>query len=392
LVALRAQWLSCQFPGRNEVNVLLSYASGKDKAEGAHYLRVMQRMGHQVFRIGLANDDTDVAETNYVEAGYGPSTSLDAMVDVAGFPPDLFLYIDPGRFIPPGLESAPFPTACILCDTHRDLKARLLVARFFDHVFLYHRNYLPFFVEHPLGHIHWLPYACDLEYFRPSAATRDLDVAFIGKLICWSSERKGVLDDSRQRIMERIGRHWKTNELRYYRQAEIPEIYSRAKIVLNMPLADDLNFRTFEAMSCGAMLLTRRVDNGQEILFEEDEHFAAFSDEDELLEKLAYYLSHAEERRAIADAGLKEVRQHHRLDSRIQQLFDFVVENPRLKAPLRQMSLCQVDRCYAQLYAQLRLVDPMLSLVGRARRAGRPWLQLCSMALQTFGRRVKNGA
>lgn len=78
--------------------------------------------------------------------------------------------------------------------------------------------------------------------------------------------------------------------------------------MVNLPLKDDLNFRVFEAMSCGALLLTRRVANGQELLFEEGVHFAASKTEAELLEKIDYYLSHESERTTIATAGLAEIQ------------------------------------------------------------------------------------
>ena len=270
------------------------------------------------------------------------------------------------------MEKAPFPTACLLCDTHCDLDLRLRLARFFDHVFLYQRNYLQFFTEHPPDHVHWHPYACDLEFFHPLKVERDLDVALIGQVT-----------PERRRILSTLAQSYRINEQHYYWQKEISGVYSRAKIVLNLPNADDLNFRTFEALSCGALLLTRRIENGQELLFQEGEHYAAYGDEPELFAKVAYYLSHEKERAAMAAAGLEEVRQRHRLEQRIPEILDRIIKKPEAVAPIRRMSPSQVDLTYAKLYEQWRLADSGLKLAREARNGGRPLLPVLLPALRS---------
>lgn len=361
------------------MNILFSSLSGHDMTQSQHYLSVMQRLGHKVFRFSVPASIDNPLRGYRAEDGFAPETNLDVLIRLAGFEPDLFLYIEPNGLIPRGLEHAPFPTACILCDTHMGLEARQNQALFFDHVFLYHRNYLRYFSNHPDGYVHWQAYACDLEIFQPQESERDLDVAFVGQL--------GL--QSRKSIISRLSQRHKMNEQRFYFQKEIPSIYSRAKIVLNLPLADDLNFRTFEAMSCGAMLLTRRVNNGQEYLFEEGKHYAAFADEKELFDKVAYYLAHPEECAMIASAGLAEIQQHHRLEQRVGELLSTVQNKPERVAPIRQMSPAQVDRQYAWLYEYWRMVDPGFFLAQEARRAGRPWLPLLIPAIRSVLRRIK---
>jgi len=250
---------------------------------------------------------------------------------------------------------------------------RLGLARFFDHVFLYQVNYLQCFTEHSSGHVHWHPYACDVEFFYPLKIDRDLDVAFIGH----------GRTEERRRILSTLEQSYKINEQRYYWQKEIPQIYSRAKIVLNLPAADDLNFRTFEAMSCGAMLLTRRIDNGQELLFQEGTHYAAFADENELFAKVDYYLAHPEEREAIAAAGLKEVQARHRMEQRIEELLERVTKKPDLVAPLRHMTARQVDLQYAWLYEKWRLADAGLKLTREVWNARRPFLGVLLPAIRS---------
>jgi glycosyltransferase involved in cell wall biosynthesis len=355
------------------MNILLSSLLEEDKLESQHFIRVLKRMGHNLFCFGMPSTRDEPQRGIRVTAGYAPDIRLESICKVAGFEPDLFLFIEPG-LIPSGVEKAPFPTACVICDTHRALEVRRMTARFFDHVFLYHRNYLKYFDEHPAGHVHWMPFACDLEFYYPRLVERDLDIGFIGKL---------YVSAERQSLIAELSRRYKMNPDRYHYQKETAETYSRAKIVLNLPLADDLNFRTFEAMSCGSMLLTRRVSNGQEELFEEGKHYAAFSTEQEMFEKIDYYLAHAEERESIAAAGLAEVQQHHRLEQRLTNLLEIVQGGREGAAPVRNMLPQQLDGHYAWWYEYTRRPEAGLHLARQAREAHRPWLHLTAAVIRT---------
>jgi hypothetical protein len=363
------------------MRILLSYASEYNKGEGGHFARVLRRLGHSVEVVNVASAHGKSSDDVMAVKGFHGTTDLGDLIRMLdGEGPFLFLYIEPLGLIPRGMESAPFPTACVISDVHRDLKSRRRLARFFDHIFLYHRNYLSAFDDHPADHVHWLPYACDLDLFKPLGVTRDLDVAFVGQLFSADSERS--------RIIKSLARRWSVNEQRYYRQEEIPAVYSRARIVINLPLADDLSFRTFEALSCGALLLTRRVANGQEVLFEEGKHYVAFGNEQELFEKIEYYLSHESEREAIAQAGHAEAAARHGLDKRLATLLEDIQENPSPAAPVRRMTRGELDRQYAWLYMYWRSVDTVLALVQEARRAGRPWLSLFLRAGEAFARKT----
>jgi hypothetical protein len=292
---------------------------------------------------------------------------------------DLFLYIEPQGLIPRGLESASFPTACIICDTHRAVRPRVALARLFDKVFLYQRNYVSQFATHPSAH--WVPYACDTRYFRDLGLPRDIDVSFVGK--------RG--DGQRAEILDMLTARYRLNEQRYYRQEEIPTVYSRSKIVVNVPVADDLNFRFFEALSCGALLLTRRQKDGHEEMFKEGEHFEAWSDSAELAAKIDRYLADDSSRSRIARAGHEEVQKRHDLRHRVERMMSLVQSEPRRAAPVRSMTAGQVREAYASYYAASGSVDALLKL---AADAGSDWptrAKVLAASLTCFGRRAING-
>jgi hypothetical protein len=363
-----------------DVRILLSSLSGNDKTESVHWRRVLARLGHEVRWASVPGRGGDHPGLHACQ-GFALGTSFEEVVAASGGVPDLFLYVEPFGLIPEGVERATCPTACLLSDVHGDLPSRQRMARFFDHVFLYHRNYLHAFSEHPSTHLHWLPCAVDSEMFKPLPVPRDLDLGFVGLMFQPGHERRRVMAD--------LARRWTVNEQRYYLQEEIPGIYSRSKIVVNLPFKDDLNFRFFEALSCGAMLLTRRIDTGQELLFTEGVHYAAFADDAELIEKITYYLSHDAEREAIAAAGHAEVLKHHGLNTRLTTLLDTVRSNPAPVAPARSMSRAQLDVEYAWLYEYWRSLDAGARVVAEARHGGRPWLGLTVPVLRTLVRSMK---
>jgi hypothetical protein len=358
------------------MKVLLSYANQFDKGEGIHYSRVLRRLGHEVVEVNVGSSASDWGVPGRNVSGFAPEVSIQELVSLVGSA-DLYLYIEPLGLIPRGLESAPLPTACIICDTHRNLRDRRVLARLFDKVFLYQKNYVHAFDEHPVGAVHWFPYACDLETFRDLGLPRDFDVGFIGQLFGPGSERR--------RLLDRLREKYRVNEQRNYLQAEISEVYSRSKIVLNLPVGDDLNFRFFEALSCGAMLLTRRMANGQELLFREGEHYASFDGEEELLDKVKYYLSHEEERQRIASQGAAEVKSKHTLELRVGQLLEEMASGPLETAPVRRMNQKGVVKTYSAVLERMGRIESILRLA-----AHHPELRWTVrwQALRAFGRRL----
>jgi glycosyltransferase involved in cell wall biosynthesis len=361
------------------MKVLLSYASHFDKGEGVHYGRVLRRLGHEVFELNVGASANDWGEPGRTVSGFAAEVTIDELIQLFG-PLDLFLYIEPLGLIPRGLEKSAVPTACVICDTHRNLEARRVLARLFDHVFLYQRNYLRAFEEHPPGALHWLPYACDTDVFRDLDLERDLDIGFVGQLFEKGSERRKVLDHLVSR--------YRVNESRKYLQEEIPSIYSRSKIVVNLPVGDDLNFRFFEALSCGAMLLTRRMSNGQELLFREGEHYAAFADQAELFDKVEYYLAHGEERQRIAALGAAEVRSKHTLDIRVADLLNKVRAGPINSAPVRRMGSRGIVRTYSSVLERMGRIESILRLAAHYPEVR--WIAQAYALRAVFKRMLKN--
>lgn len=110
------------------------------------------------------------------------------------------------------------------------------------------------------------------------------------------------------------------------------KIYNASKINLNLHSSinpetlvtggDFVNPRTFELAACRAFQLVDERTLLPE-LFNADE-LATFSSMDDLKEKIDYYLSHEDERMALARRGQERVLKDHTYQQRMASLLDFI--------------------------------------------------------------------
>ena len=91
--------------------------------------------------------------------------------------------------------------------------------------------------------------------------------------------------------------------------SDYAKVLSGSKIALgflNTEVKDQFTTRSFEIPSCGPLLIAPRTDEHLEI-FEEDKEAVFFSNKEEFLDKISFYLSNPEKRDAIAIQGKSKV-------------------------------------------------------------------------------------
>lgn len=183
-------------------------------------------------------------------------------------------------------------------DSHQFLPMQAEKARYFDLVFSAQK----YAARHLGPNAEWLPVGASLHEVD-YGLERSIEVGFIGNVFPGLHER-------RRRVIERLKRD--IPGFQHHCNVFFEEkarLTSSMKIMVNVSLDNDINLRVFETMACGAMLITDRIhDNGLEQLFEDGKHLVTFETEDELVAKVRHYLSHEEERAAIARAGQERVR------------------------------------------------------------------------------------
>ena len=88
----------------------------------------------------------------------------------------------------------------------------------------------------------------------------------------------------------------------------------------SQPGANQIKGRNFEIPACGGFQLSG-VAEGIEEFFEVGKEIVCYRTFDELVEKITYYLSHDDERCAIAQAGYQRVIREHTYKDRFDALF-----------------------------------------------------------------------
>lgn len=340
-------------------------------AAGYHIERALQAMGHTVTCIGLPCSQ---------RAGYDTTVPVDEIVAALPEKPDLYLWVDPaGRYFPPGIERLSIPTACYLIDVHLG-HWRKQAARFFDAVFIAQKDYLERFRQ-AVGHdqVYWLPLAAALDVHYDHRLPRIYDVGFVGNIAL--AHRK----TARARRLRLIAERFRTNDFyRLYTPEEVGRVYSQSRIVFNCSIAGDVTMRVFEGTACGALVLTDTVANGLDELFEIGREIIVYRDDRDLLEKIAYYLAHDEEREAIARAGQARTLREHTYVHRMERLIH-LVSSSHLLAPMRTAPVAERWRARREVYIHLHMLD---ALIDQARDIGLSPFQRARAILPCFLRRL----
>lgn len=278
------------------------------------------------------------------------------LVELAGADrPDLVLVLD-GMDLPTEqidqLRGWGVRTAIWLTDDPYYTDFTLKIVLHYDYVFTLERNCLDFYKG--LGHsqVYYLPFAAHREHYHPTTTRSAIerDVSFIGSAY-WNR-----VNFFREIMPELMQYNTVINGIWWDRLPEAPlygdriEIgkwmspqetaltYSGSKIVINLHRshideavnnntlgisAVSPNPRTFEIAASGTLqLCDARDDMGS--FFKPGEEIETFASPQEMMEKIRYYLTHEEERRAIVLRAYERVLKDHTYTRRIHQLLSTI--------------------------------------------------------------------
>jgi len=166
----------------------------------------------------------------------------------------------------------------------------------------------------------FFPFAVDPRFFNCSKrlAMREYAVSFIGTH-GWSYESR---DSDLAAITARFGeKHQLSLYSSHLTGPRMADIYNESKMVYNQspPHFAHFNMRLLEGIGCGAMVLSNYNAN-QDLVFEADQHYIVFKDQEDMLDKAAYYLEHLDQAQRIADQGREHLMAHHTYRHRVDQL------------------------------------------------------------------------
>ncbi len=110
----------------------------------------------------------------------------------------------------------------------------------------------------------------------------------------------------------------------YFR--EMPLVFRKSKINLNISgrlIKSGIPLRAFDVMGAGGFLLSNYQADLLD-LFVPGEDFVYFESKEDMLEKIGHYLSHEEERQAIAKNGYDKVATKHTYRHRVREMFSIL--------------------------------------------------------------------
>jgi len=259
--------------------------------------------------------------------------------------PDVAIFTGGHRITPKSLKwfaHQRIPTVLWTTDAPCTSDMMFTTAPLYHHLFCQGTEYMDVFRQMGLTHAEWLPMACDPEvHHRVELSVEDRlkfgsDVVFVGS---YYPHRAETLQTVLRHNSAVWGPGWEVLPLNSPLRACIRDahtrpdiwtkIYSASKIVLSIHYRDpekrfpvhQASPRVFEAMACGAFVLTDRQKDVI-ALFKDGYHLVTFSDDADLGRKIAYYLDHADERERIAAAGRQEVLKSHTYENRLRRLLD----------------------------------------------------------------------
>lgn len=283
------------------------------------FVQTLRDRGHRVVSAGWISENLDVRYKF-------PSTPIKEVFAKlpTGFVPDRILYLDDsGPLAVTGLGEIDIPTVFYSVDAHHHSWWHSCFCAVFDKTLVAQKNYIESLSEYSDG-VEWLPLWAPIQV--EPASQLDIDVCFRGNL-------DPHLHPKRAKFFEELGRLTNLDA----KTGRYVEAFPRSKIVVNQSVKDDLNFRVFEAMMCGTLLLTPRMDNGLLELFEDGVHLVTYEDGNacDAAEKCNYFLEHEQERAKIAAAGRARVCQKHTEAARAVELEQYLQSVRITERPLR---------------------------------------------------------
>jgi len=191
----------------------------------------------------------------------------------------------------------------------------------------------------------------------------------------------------RRRLLTDVLPEFRTNDyLEWSSPEDMGRIYSQSKVVLNVSIGGDLNMRVFEALMSGALLVTDRIDNGLDDLFVDGTHYVGYGTSEEAIAKIAHFLSHDEERQAIADQGRRLALAKHSYAHRWADMRATMAgarDHP--SAVAGGCSRRALRDLYTDVFVMMRKPHRLLDV---ARRYG-PSARIAVLLLAAFGARLK---
>lgn len=235
--------------------------------------------------------------------GPGPQ-DLPVLLEREGFSPELILeteHLGP-RTILLGLGRVDCAKLFWAVDVHLNAWWHRDYGRQFDGVLCTQLPWTGRLQEMGLGNTAYLPWYGTKRPYRPWSE-RDMDLCLVGRV----TEHRPV----RKRMVDYLRDTFGLVHLDGLNSQEMLDAYDRASLVPNESIFSEINFRLFEAASCGCLVLNQEVEGGVGHLFAPGAEVAEFGDILELDRLVRSMLAHPQQAERMGRAAWERVGREH---------------------------------------------------------------------------------
>lgn len=196
----------------------------------------------------------------------------------------------------------------------------------------------------------YMQWACNPEMFYPlPKQSKDIDVSFIGGAYGQRVTYIKFLIANGIKVKV-FGRDWdRYADIRpfwggYLSHKEMLEVIAKSKINLNFLWTSakkeqcTIKGRTMELSACRAFQLSNTTDEFLNYGFVDGKNIAIFEDEQEVLQKIRYYLENDNKRDVIARKAYEHVLKHHTWKQRFHSIFECLENRTNSFVPIHHKS------------------------------------------------------
>jgi len=242
--------------------------------------------------------------------------------------PDLVLQYEclHKRSIALGLDEVDCPTLFWAVDPHLNAYWQSAYARLFDMTCSTQRGWIPRIKERGAADVRWLPtFGRESSWVDMNARSHDL--AFVGRMTVQRPARQWMVD-----FLQEKGAGLNLAIEQNLPFDKMMELYRYSRIIPNESILGEVNFRLFEAASCGCLVLSQNLGEEQEALFEPGREFDTYADVVEFGEKLEMYLKNERLVQAMGRAAYERVQAEHLPVHRAHRIVEFALDAARNRA------------------------------------------------------------
>ena len=249
-----------------------------------------------------------------------------------------------------GFDETQIPTIYYGVDAHHHASLHRYLNDIFDYCLTAQKDYIPFYQEWA-QEVEWMPLWAS-RYIEPSYDDKQHAAVFVGTLNQkLNPDRVAFFNALREKVdvFCATGEYWK--------------FFPYSEIVVNQTVKLDLNFRVFEALMSGALLLTERSANGLLELFNDKEHLVTYdkNNVEHAAQLIEYYLNNPTEARRIAKAGRDRILELHTPMARAKRLAELITSVKKRTSVRKFQSMAINHLCLARTP---RLQDNALKIIA----------------------------